>query len=140
MNLNNENQPGRSVVDLSVLGGLVTVFSNKTSPANGRPSGPVSVSVFGIPVYVGQHSNSVRVGRVETEPIPSSKKEVSNKEESPKSQDEMIQQLYALIKKQSEKIQRMEENNAKEREKLDKLHKDSNQVAVVTTKTNSTSE
>lgn len=130
MNLNNENQPGKSVVDLSVLGGLVTVFTNKTAQPNGRPSGPVTVSVFGIPVYVGQHSNSVRVGRVESEPIPSSL--VSKKEESPKSlsQDEMLQQLYALVKRQSERLQTMEETNAKEREKLDKSRKDSNQVSV----------
>lgn len=53
MNLNNNNQPSNSFVDLSVLGGLVTVYSNKTRDPSGQSSGPVTVSIFGIPVYVG---------------------------------------------------------------------------------------
>lgn len=43
-----------SRVDLSVLGGLVTVNTNKTRLPNGQTTGPVIVTVFGIPVYVGQ--------------------------------------------------------------------------------------
>lgn len=43
-----------SRVDLSVLGGLVTVNTNKTRLPNGQATGPVIVTVFGIPVYVGQ--------------------------------------------------------------------------------------
>lgn len=37
-------------LDLGVLGGLVRVFVDRSRHANGTRSGPVSVSIFGIPV------------------------------------------------------------------------------------------
>lgn len=48
---------GRGIVDLSVLGGFVTVNTNRTRLPNGQLTGPVIVSIFGIPVYVGQHTS-----------------------------------------------------------------------------------
>lgn len=48
----------RNRVDLSVLKGLVTVNGDKVKQADGSSSGPLSVSVFGIPVYSGNYRSS----------------------------------------------------------------------------------
>ena len=51
--MTNQNDPdsGRQKLDLSVMQGLVTVSKDKTRDQDGRLTGPVKVTVFGIPVY-----------------------------------------------------------------------------------------
>ncbi|KAG9508679.1 hypothetical protein GZH46_02819 [Fragariocoptes setiger] len=51
MNLDKSNVTGVSKLDLTVLGGLVHVFRNRTKDQEGRFTGPITVSIFGLPVY-----------------------------------------------------------------------------------------
>uniref|UniRef100_A0A6G1SEB4 Hemicentin-2 n=1 Tax=Aceria tosichella TaxID=561515 RepID=A0A6G1SEB4_9ACAR len=53
-----DREQGKSKLDLSVLQGLVTVNKDKTRDANGDMTGPVKVTVFGIPVYSGKGTSS----------------------------------------------------------------------------------
>lgn len=50
----NDKESGKSRLDLSVLQGLVTVNKDKARDQNGVMSGPVKVTVFGIPVYTSK--------------------------------------------------------------------------------------
>lgn len=53
--MTSENGRNTSKLDLSVMHGLVTVNQDKEKGANGV-SGPLTVTVFGIPVYTGRAS------------------------------------------------------------------------------------
>lgn len=53
MTNDNDAKAGTSKLDLSVLQGLVTVSQDKTKLSDGRVSGPLTVTVFGIPVFIG---------------------------------------------------------------------------------------
>lgn len=48
-----------SKLDLSVMQGLVSVSRDKSRDKNGTVSGPLTVSVFGIPVYSGRARKAV---------------------------------------------------------------------------------
>lgn len=52
MTNNNSGKSGK--LDLSVLSGLVTVITDKERQDDGTSTGPVTVTVFGIPVYSGK--------------------------------------------------------------------------------------
>lgn len=54
--MTNSNDANSGKLDLSVLSGLVTVSRDKSRQENGLVGGPVSVHVFGIPVYSGTAS------------------------------------------------------------------------------------
>lgn len=109
MNLDTNRRPDNSFVDLSVLGGLVTVLTNRTKQPNGQESGPVTVSVFGIPVYVGQHSGVQRPPKpakvVPTEtptPSPSTTEEASSKSASVRSSRREVESIAATGEKKNE--------------------------------------
>jgi len=51
--MTNHDDGEKSKLDLSVLSGLVTVNREKARQADGQISGPLTVSVFGIPIYSG---------------------------------------------------------------------------------------
>lgn len=62
--MNNQVGAGKnqSKLDLSVLSGLVTVNKDKQrNPSTGEVSGPVTVTVFGIPVYSGKTAQQTRL-------------------------------------------------------------------------------
>lgn len=48
------NDKNNSKLDLSVLSGMVTVNREKGRQPNGAVTGPLTVSIFGIPIYSGQ--------------------------------------------------------------------------------------
>lgn len=58
--MTNESGRENQKLDLSVMGGLVSVNQDKKKQ-NGTVSGPLTVSVFGIPVYAGRTQKSVPV-------------------------------------------------------------------------------
>lgn len=58
-----DDDTGRSQLDLSVLSGLVTVNRDKARGPNGQLTGPLTVTVFGIPVYTGR-AIAPAIGRV----------------------------------------------------------------------------
>lgn len=64
MSNDKDDQLGRSKLDLSVLNGLVTVNRDRERKENGLSAGPLTVTVFGIPVYTGnvlkQYDSSTR--------------------------------------------------------------------------------
>lgn len=53
---NNDKADGSQKLDLTVLQGLVTVMKDKARGENGSLTGPVKVTVFGIPVYTSKGS------------------------------------------------------------------------------------
>lgn len=53
MNNEKDDESGRSRLDLNVMGGLVTVNRDRERKPDGASSGPLTVTVFGIPVYTG---------------------------------------------------------------------------------------
>lgn len=57
-----DDESGHSKLDLSVLHGLVTVNKDRKPDATGQMTGPLKVTVFGIPVYQGKaHPNPTQV-------------------------------------------------------------------------------
>lgn len=65
--MTNSQGKNTSKLDLSVLSGLVTVNHDKTRRPDGQQVGPVTVTVFGIPVYsgIGSSKPTTRRGRLE---------------------------------------------------------------------------
>lgn len=59
--MTNERDENQSKLDLSVLSGLVTVNRDKARKPNGQQVGPVTVTVFGIPVYSGLGSSGRKI-------------------------------------------------------------------------------
>lgn len=135
VDLGTDKRTDKSRVDLTVLGGLVTVATNKTQLPDGSSSGPVIVTVFGIPVYVGSGTSRPKPPRVPRPPknprpeasplLPEIKdksarfeKELTNRAEAKLEQKEkskmaeLLAQMSKKLDEQSETIRQLQAGRA----------------------------
>lgn len=97
--MTNEHGDNQSKLDLSVLSGLVTVSRDKARKPNGQQVGPVTVTVFGIPIYSGLGSSASRghTGRKirsDNDTMPSALRSDHDTREELKSERPIVMELY----------------------------------------------
>lgn len=103
--MTSENGRNISKLDLSVMHGLVTVNQDKTKDSSGQVSGPMTVTVFGIPVYTGKGTRG-------------SNPQVEAKERARKAEDVLQNQFADISNKTTPVMRDLYLNSRKTNEKI----------------------
>lgn len=104
--MTSENGKDQSKLDLSVMHGLVSVNHDKVRDLNGTVSGPLTVSIFGIPVYSGRARKATTVA--ETKAKVRKEEDVLRRpfDDISEKSTPLMQELYINSRKTNERILR----------------------------------